>query len=215
MSDPVTGMFPHLLADWGYAAVALAVVADSFGLPVPGELMLLLAAVYAGATHHLALPAVIAAAVVGAILGDNTTYTLARRGGCPLVERHGRLLHLDRRRLAIGEYLFRRYGGSVVWLGRLIPVLHIWTAVLAGVNKMPWPRFAVANAIGAAVWATGLGLIGYAFGKTALHFGALIAGMAVPVALGIGLVVVLLLRANEQRLYASARHVEQSGRDAA
>ncbi len=215
LNDPITRMFPHLLADWGYAAVALAVVADSFGLPIPGEVMVLLAAVYAGATHHLALPLVIAAAVIGAIAGDNTTYTLARRGGCPLLERHGRLFHLDARRLAIGGYLFRRYGGSVVWLGRLIPVLHIWTAVLAGVNKMPWPRFALANAVGAVVWATALGLIGYAFGKTALHFGALMVGIAVPVAVAIGIIVVLLLRANEQRLYQSALELEQTRRNAA
>lgn len=210
MSDPITRLFPHLLTEWGYIAVALAVIADSFGLPVPGEVMLMLAAVYAGATHHLALPAVIAAAVVGAILGDNITYQLGRRGGYPLIKRHGQLLHLDGRRLEIGEYLFRRYGGSVVWLGRMIPVLHIWTAVLAGVNRMAWWRFALANAIGAVVWATVLSLIGYAFGKTALHFGAIMAGAAVPVAILIGLGVILLLRANERRLYQEAKRSEDS-----
>lgn len=215
MGDLATRLFPYLLAEWGYAAVMLAVIADSFGLPVPGEAMLLLAAVYAGATHHLALPVVIAAAIVGAIVGDNTTYALARRGGYPLLRRHGRMLHLDRRRLTIGQYLFRRYGGSVVWAGRLIPVLHIWTAVLAGVNRMPWPRFALANAVGAAVWATGLSLIGYGFGKTALHFGAVIAGLAIPVALLIGISAVLLLRANEKRLYASAMEAHDTHIDVA
>jgi membrane protein DedA with SNARE-associated domain len=201
-------LFPHLLSEWGYAAVMLAVIADSFGLPVPGEVMLMLAAVYAGATHHLALPAVIAVAVVGAIAGDNITYRLGRHGGYPFVRRHGTMLHLDQRRLTIGQYLFHRYGGSVVWLGRMIPVLHIWTAVLAGVNRMPWPRFALANAAGAVVWAVVLSLIGYAFGKTALHFGAIIAGAAVPAAILIGLGVILLLRANERRLYAAARRSE-------
>jgi membrane protein DedA with SNARE-associated domain len=210
MSDSITRLFPHLLHDWGYIAVALAVVADSFGLPVPGEVMLMLAAVYAGATHHLALPAIIAAAVVGAILGDNTTYQLGRRGGYPLIKRHGKLLHLDDRRLQIGEYLFRRFGEPVVWVGRMVPVLHIWTALLAGVNRMAWWRFALANAIGAAVWATVLSLIGYAFGKTALHFGAIMAGAAVPVAILIGLGVILLLRANERRLYQEARKSEDS-----
>jgi membrane protein DedA with SNARE-associated domain len=215
VGDLATRLFPHLLAEWGYAAVMLAVIADSFGLPVPGEVMLLLASVYAGATHHLALPAVIAAAVVGAIVGDNVTYFVGRRGGYPLVRRHGKKLHLDNHRLMIGQYLFDRYGGSVVWFGRLIPVLHIWTAVLAGVNRMPWPRFAVANAVGAVVWAGGLSLIGYAFGKTALHFGALIAGAAVPAAILIGLGVIALLRMNERRLYREAVRHRATHTDAA
>jgi membrane protein DedA with SNARE-associated domain len=188
--------------------VALAVIADSFGLPVPGEVMLMLAAVYAGATHHLVLAAVIAAATAGAIVGDNITYQLGRHGGYPLIKRHGKVFHLDDRRLVIGEYLFRRYGGSVVWLGRMIPVLHIWTALLAGVNRMTWWRFALANAVGAVVWSITLSLIGYAFGKTALHFGAIMAGAAVPVAILIGLGVILLLRANERRLYQEARKSE-------
>lgn len=204
MDDVVQREFPHLLADWGYAAVLLAIVADSLGLPLPGEVMLLLAAVYAGATHRLVLPFVIGSAVLGAVLGDNLTYTLGRRGGYPFLQRHGEALHLGRRRLKIGQYLFQRYGGAVVWFGRLIPVLHIWSAVLAGVNRMPWIRFALANAIGAIVWATGLSLAGYAFGRAALRFGDILAVAAVPFALAIAGLAIFLLRINERRLYEEA-----------
>jgi membrane protein DedA with SNARE-associated domain len=199
--------FPHLLNQWGYLAIILAIIADSLGVPIPGEVMLLLAAVYAGATHHLSLPLIAGSAALGAVVGDNFTYTLGRRGGYPLLRRYGRFVHLEQRRLKIGEYLFRRYGGVVVWAGRLIPVLHIWTAVLAGTNRMPWPRFALANAIGAIVWATGLSLIGYSFGSAALHVGGIIAGAAVPLAIVIAGIVVLLLRANERRLYAEAEQM--------
>jgi membrane protein DedA with SNARE-associated domain len=148
VGDWATREFPHLLAEWGYVAIFLAVVVDSLGVPVPGEVMLLIASVYAGATHHLAVGLVIGAAAVGAIAGDNLTYTLGRRGGYPLLQRYGRLVHLELRHLRVGRYLFRRYGGVVVLAGRFIPVLHIWTAVLAGVNRMPWPRFVAANAVG-------------------------------------------------------------------
>jgi membrane protein DedA with SNARE-associated domain len=196
--------FPHLLAQWGYAAILLAIIADSLGVPIPGEIMLLLASIYAGATHHLSLPLVIGAAALGAVLGDNVTYTLGRRGGYPLLRRHGRMLHLGRRRLKIGQYLFRRYGGAVVWAGRFIPVLHIWTAVLAGVNRMPWPRFALANAVGAVGWAACLALIGFGLGRGALRFGGFIAGASVPIALLIAGMAVFLLRANEERLYVAA-----------
>jgi membrane protein DedA with SNARE-associated domain len=176
--------------------------------------MLMLASVYSGATHRLMLPFIIASAALGAVLGDNFTYTLGRRGGYPFLQRHGNRLHLGERRLAIGQYLFRRYGGAVVWLGRLLPVLHIWTAVLAGVNRMPWPRFALANAIGALVWATVLSLAGYLLGKEALRFGGWIGIAGIPLALLIAATAILLLRANERRLYEEAQRDEET-RDAA
>lgn len=199
--------FPHLLAQWGYLAIALAIVADSLGVPIPGEVMLLLASIYAGATHHLALPLVIGSAALGAVLGDNFTYTLGRHGGYPLLRRHGRVVHLSERRLKIGQYLFLRYGGVVVWAGRLIPVVHIWTAVLAGVNRMPWWRFALANAIGAAVWASALSLAGYVLGRGALLFGGYIASAAIPLALFIAGVVIVLFRLNEHRLLEEAERM--------
>jgi membrane protein DedA with SNARE-associated domain len=192
------------LADWGYGAIFLSIVADSFGVPIPGEVMLLLAAVYAGASHQLVLPLVIGTAVLAAVAGDNLTYTFGRLGGYPLLQRYGQIVHVGRRRLRIGQYLFRRYGGVVVWTGRLIPVLHIWTAVLAGVNGMPWTRFAPANAVGAIVWATCLSLAGYTLGRQAFVFSGYIAGAAIPLALLIAGATVLLLHLNERRLYALA-----------
>jgi len=199
--------FPHLLADWGYMAIFLAIVSDSLGVPIPGEVMLLLAAVYAGATHHLVLPLVIASAAIGAVAGDNLTYTLGRWGGYPFLRRHGHRLHLGQRRLKIGQYLFHQYGSTVVLAGRFIPVLHIWTAVLAGVNRMRWSRFALANAAGAVGWACGLSFAGYALGRGALLFGGYIAGAGIPLALVIAGATILLIRANERRLYAEAERI--------
>jgi membrane protein DedA with SNARE-associated domain len=212
--DAVQRGFPHLLHAWGYLAVFVAVAADSFGIPIPGEVMLLLAAVYAGATHHLLLPLVVGAAAFAAMAGDNTTYTLARMGGYPILSRYGRFLHLGRRRLKIGQYLFQRYGTGIVWAGRLVPVLHIWTAVLAGVNRMPWLRFFLANAAGAVAWASALSLIGYMVGRVAIRIGGLVAGVALPAAILIAVAVILLLRANEHRLYRSAQQhaeIEEQG----
>jgi membrane protein DedA with SNARE-associated domain len=194
----------QFLASWGYAAIMTAILADSFGVPIPGEAMLLLASVYAGTTHHLALPLVIVTAAVGAMVGDNITYTLGRRGGYPVLVRHGRFLHIGEHRLIIGQYLFRRYGGAVVLVGRFIPVLHIWTAVLAGVNQMPRLRFVLANSVGAVVWATALGLAGYAVGRAVLRSETVFGAAAVPFAVAIGVGVVLVLRANERRLYEAA-----------
>jgi membrane protein DedA with SNARE-associated domain len=204
MTEMLQREFPRLLAEWGYAAIVVAIIADSFGLPVPGELMLLLASVYTGATHRLLLPLVIVAAAAGAIVGDNAMYVVARRGGRRLLQRYGERLHLGYRRQAIGQYLFRRYGGHAVLMGRLIPVLHIWTSLFAGVSRMPWGRFALANAAGAVTWATGLSVAGYVLGRDVLDYGGIIAALGLPLAVMIAGSTILVLRMNERRLYERA-----------
>lgn len=73
-----TSELTHFLATYGYWAVLFFVVIESTGVPFPGETMLLVAAIYAGTTHRLrlAIPLVIAAAALGAIVGDNLVYAL-------------------------------------------------------------------------------------------------------------------------------------------
>src|ERR671925_1694627 len=102
----------HLLVAYGYWAVLLFVAIESTGIPFPGETMLLAAAVYAGTTHHLQIPLVIAAAAGGAILGDNLGFLIGREGGYRLLHRYGRYVPLDARRLKLGRYLFLRNGGG-------------------------------------------------------------------------------------------------------
>ena len=86
----------YLLATYGYWAVFACVGAESMGVPVPGETMLVTAALYAGTTHRLNLGLVIIAAAVGAILGDNLGSWIGRTGGYHLVRRYGRYIRLSR-----------------------------------------------------------------------------------------------------------------------
>src|SRR5256886_17288084 len=99
--------------------------------------MLLVAAIYAGTTNRLGIPMVIAAATLGAILGDNIGYWVRRGGGYRLLRRYGHYLHIDERRVKLGQYLFRKHGGKAVFLGRFIAVLRGSAAFLAGTNRMP------------------------------------------------------------------------------
>src|SRR5690242_10381291 len=138
--------FTALLQTYGYWVVLLFVAVESTGIPFPGETMLLAAAIYAGATHHLSLPFVIAAAAAGAILGDNLGFFAGRAGGYRLLRRFGHYIRLDARRLKLGQYLFLRHGGKIVFCGRFVAVLRAWAAFLAGANRMGWARFLVFNA---------------------------------------------------------------------
>lgn len=190
----------HLLGTYGYWVVLLFVLIESTGIPFPGETILLAAAIYAGTTHHLAIPLVIAAAATGAILGDNLGYTVGREGGFRLLRRYGHLIRVDERKLKLGMYLFRRHGGKVVFFGRFVAVLRAWAAFLAGTSRMPWPRFLAFNAAGGIVWATLFGTAGYVLGRNVEIF----AGIFGKVTLALGVVLLLagffFLRHNEKRL---------------
>jgi len=87
----------------------------------------------------------------GDVLGDNLGFWVGREGGYRLLRRYGRYIHVEERRLKLGQYLFLKHGGKVVFFGRFVAVLRAWAAFLAGTNRMRWPRFLLFNAAGAIV----------------------------------------------------------------
>jgi len=112
---------------------------------------------------------VIAAAALGAILGDNVGYWLGREFGYPLLLRYGRHVGLTETRIKLGQYLFLRHGGKVVFFGRFIAVLRVLAAFLAGVNRMEWRSFLIANAAGGVLWSLVYGVGAYLFGSALFH----------------------------------------------
>ena len=154
----------QLLASYGYLAVALGVMVESIGVPIPGETMLLLAAAYAGA-GYLDVRGVIVAAALGAIVGDSIGYEIGRLGGRALLSRYGHILHLSKHHLARAEAFFARHGDKTVFFGRFTAFLRTFSAFLAGVNRMPYRRFLLYNAAGGILWAVTFGLFGAAFGS--------------------------------------------------
>jgi membrane protein DedA with SNARE-associated domain len=142
-----------LISTYGYWAVAGVVAAESMGLPVPGEATLIAAAIVAGTTQALDIWLVVAAATAGAIIGDNIGFYLGREIGFRLMVRFASYVHLTEARIKLGQYLFLRYGGFVVFFGRFVAVLRVLAAFLAGVNCMDWTRFLLFNAMGGFVWA--------------------------------------------------------------
>lgn len=194
----------HLLSTYGYWAVLIAVAIESTGIPFPGETMLLAAAIYAGTTHHLQIPFVIAAAAAGAILGDNAGFWVGREGGYRLLRRYGRYIKLDDRKLKLGQYLFQKHGGKVVFFGRFVAVLRAWAAFLAGVNRMPWVRFLVFNATGGVLWATLYGLGGYALGNNVHKLTGPVGIASVVLAVLVIGASLVVLRKNEHRLEEEA-----------
>lgn len=137
---------------------------------------------------------------------DNIGYGLGWWSGHELLERYGRYVRINRRRIKLGEYVFQRHGGAVVFVGRFISILRTYAAFLAGTNRMPWKRFALFNAAGGIIWSCVYAFAAYFLGSAIKHLSA-----PVDIALGVlGPVVVIgfvvYLHRNEQRLEDRAEH---------
>ncbi|GLV54849.1 membrane protein [Dictyobacter sp. S3.2.2.5] len=148
----------------GYPAIALFIMIECIGIPIPGETMLLLASFYAATDSRLQIPIVIACAAFGAIMGDNIGYYVGRTGGRTFVSRFGRYFFIKLNHLDYAERFFQRHGAKTVFFGRFISILRIFSAFLAGVNRMEWRTFLVYNGLGGVIWATYVGLLGYIAG---------------------------------------------------
>ena len=140
-----------ILDRWGYLAVAGVIGVESFGVPAPGQTIMVAAAIYAGA-GRLNIIAVAAIAFVAAVLGDNIGYWIGVRGGRKVALRWGRYVFLTPERLARAEGFFARRGGRIVLVARFIDGLRQFNGVIAGITKMPWRTFLIYNTIGAALW---------------------------------------------------------------
>ena len=156
MSQPVQlpgflNALAPLLDHWGYLAVGFLLFLEDFGVPVPGETVLIAASVYAGA-GRLNIVAVGVTGFAAAVLGDNTGYAIGRFGGRSLVLRFGRYVMLTEERLSRAESFFTRHGGKIVTVARFIEVLRQANGIIAGITRMPWLRFLAFNALGAALW---------------------------------------------------------------
>jgi membrane protein DedA with SNARE-associated domain len=191
------------ISSYGYFAVFIVVGLESAGVPLPGETALVTAAIFAG-QGALDIKWVIASAALAAIIGDNAGYWVGREFGFPIVLRYGRYLHLDERRLKLGQYLFQRHGGKIVFFGRFVAVLRAFAALLAGINRLEWVRFFMFNASGGIVWASIFGLGGYFLGHAFEHYAKPVGFAALICAVVGGVLASRFISHHEQRLMAEA-----------
>jgi membrane protein DedA with SNARE-associated domain len=145
------GTIAPYLDRYGYGAVGALLLVEDFGVPVPGEAVMIAASVYAG-TGRLNIAVVAAVAFVAAMTGDCIGWVIGRHGGHRLLARFGRYVLLPPQRLARAEAFFARHGGKIVIVARFFDVLRQANGIIAGMTGMRFPRFLALNAIGAALW---------------------------------------------------------------
>ena len=153
------------LAEHGYSTVAIALLLENAGVPVPGETILLLASFLAYSEHKLSLPYIILVGTAACTAGDNLGFLIGFYGGRPLLARYSKFFRITPETIARGEELFERYGAATILLARFIAGLRIIAGPLAGVLRMNWRKFFLSNFVGAALWGTVISCVGYFFGK--------------------------------------------------
>ena len=154
-----------LISHYGYLVVLFGVMLESTGVPLPGETILLAAGILVQ-RGHLALGDTIAFGILGAVVGDQIGYWVGRGGGRPFVLRWGRYLFITPERLGRAEAFFERHGGKAVFMARFFSGLRVFGALVAGTSRMRWVTFLIYNALGGAVWATAVVLVGYFLGSS-------------------------------------------------
>jgi membrane protein DedA with SNARE-associated domain len=171
------GELQRVIGDYGYLAVAFGILLEDFGLPTPGETLLITGAILAsgGALNiYILLPL----AWLGAVIGDNIGYLIGYYGGHRLMLRYGGRIGITEERLQYVERFFERYGGWVIVFARFVVVLRQFNGIIAGTLEMHWLHFIVLNAIGAALWVGFWGMLAYWLGKGVLVYVADIHALA-------------------------------------
>ena len=149
----------------GYWTLAITLLLENAGIPLPGETMLLFASFLAYQHHELNLPLILVVGTAACTLGDNLGYWIGFHGGRPLLHRYQKLFRVSHEKIARGEKLFERFGPATVFFARFVFGMRVIAGPLAGVLRMQWRRFVLYNFLGAAVWVTVIASVGYLFGQ--------------------------------------------------
>ncbi len=196
------------LNQFGYLAVFAVVLIEDFGVPLPGETILILGAVYAG-TGRLNVFLVGMLGFLGALIGDNIGFAIGHFGGRALVERFGRYVFLTPARVDEATRFFERRGAWIIVVARFIEGLRQANGIIAGTTGMHWARFLIFNAIGAAVWVAVWTTVGYFSGNNIDAIYNTITRYAAYVGIAIGVLLVAyiarrVLRARSRSRQASS-----------
>lgn len=159
----------QLLGRYGYFAIGGLVLIESFGVPAPGETVLITGAIAAGA-GELNVFLVATVALLAAVCGDSIGYAIGRFGGRRLALRYGRYIGLTHPRLARVERLFDEHGGGIVAVARFVEGLRQFNGIVAGTSNMRWRRFLTFNALGAVLWVSVWTSLGYVLGPVLIDY---------------------------------------------
>ncbi|MGX1675058.1 DedA family protein [Streptomyces sp. NPDC055400] len=192
-----------------YALVAGVIGLESLGIPLPGEIVLVSAALLSS-QHGDVNPIVLGAcASAGAVIGDSIGYAIGRKGGRPLLAWLGKKFprHFGEAHVATAERSFEKWGMWAVFFGRFVALLRIFAGPLAGVLHMPYWKFLIANFLGGVIWAGGTTAVIYYIGVVAEDWLKRFSYYGLGAAVLIGVASMLIVRRKAKKAAAEAEPV--------
>ncbi|GHI09343.1 hypothetical protein AQI88_31750 [Streptomyces cellostaticus] len=193
-----------------YALVALVIGLESLGIPLPGEIVLISAALMS--SHHSGINPIVlgACATAGAVIGDSIGYAIGRKGGRPLLAWLGNKFpkHFSEGHVATAERSFEKWGMWAVFFGRFVALLRIFAGPLAGVLHMPYWKFLTANVLGGICWAGGTTAVIYYVGIVAEDWLKRFSYLGLVAAVLIGLASMLIVKRRAKKTQTAEREAE-------
>lgn len=140
---------------WVYGILFLIVFAET-GLIVtpflPGDSLLFAVGALAASTGKLDPWLCGGIVMLAAFCGDNVNYWVGRKLG-PRVFRFENSLFFNRKHLERTEQFYNKYGSRAVIIARFVPIVRTFAPFVAGIGKMPYPRYILFSCIGSLLWA--------------------------------------------------------------
>jgi membrane protein DedA with SNARE-associated domain len=158
-----TRLASELMSTLGYTGMAVGLVLDSFGIPIPSEVLLALGGGLA-ATGRFNVWLVFIIGVLAQLTGGLIGYAIGKYGGLPLLNRYGKYIVISQKDLAKAHAAFEKYGPVMTMAGRCVPLVRGLIAYPAGIAGMRLDKFILYTAIGSAVWSAIFVWIGYTVG---------------------------------------------------
>jgi membrane protein DedA with SNARE-associated domain len=193
-----------------YALVGLVIGLESLGIPLPGEIILVSAALLS--SQHAGINPIVlgACASAGAIIGDSIGYAIGRKGGRPLLAWLGKKFpkHFSEGHIATAERSFEKWGRWAVFFGRFVALLRIFAGPLAGVLRMPYWKFLTANVLGGIIWAGGTTAVIYYVGIVAESWLKRFSWLGLVAAVLVGLTSMLVLKRKAKKAQVAQPEAE-------
>jgi membrane protein DedA with SNARE-associated domain len=160
--NPIVNVATDFISSAGYPAIFVLMALESACIPVPSEAIMLFAG-FAVSKGELTLVGIVAAGVLGNLIGSLVGYGIGYFGRVDLLERT-KVFHVSQERLRQTESWFERWGDATVFFSRMLPIVRTFVSLPAGVAKMPLLRFSVLTTLGAIPWVLALALLGQSVG---------------------------------------------------
>jgi membrane protein DedA with SNARE-associated domain len=161
--EPIIEVATDFIGSAGEAAVFLLMVLESACIPVPSEAIMLFAG-FSVSKGELSLIGIVAAGVLGNLVGSWIAYAVGYYGRIDLLERN-KLIHISPKHLKWADDWFARYGNATVFFSRMLPIIRTFISLPAGVAKMPFWRFTVYTLLGSVPWVLMLAIVGEKVGE--------------------------------------------------